>query len=55
MPKTVITVDDIRNVLPGATLPVPAGAVVTDLARELAQANQISLVAEEHQINATPE
>jgi len=44
MPKTVITVDDIRAVQPGSTLPIPPGAIVTDLARELAQSQQISLV-----------
>jgi len=44
MPKTVITVDDIRAVQPGSTLPIPSGAIVTDLARELAQSQQISLV-----------
>lgn len=44
MPKPVITVDEVRNVQPGGSLPVPPGAIVTDLARELARANQISLV-----------
>ena len=44
MPKPVITVDDIRNVQPGSTLPIPPGAIITDLARDLAQTNQISLV-----------
>jgi ribose 5-phosphate isomerase B len=44
MPKPVITVDDIRNVQSGGRLPIPPGAIVTDLARELARANQISLV-----------
>ncbi len=44
MPKPVITVDDVRNVQPGSTLTIPPGAIVTDLARELALTNQISLV-----------
>jgi len=44
MSKPVITVEDIRNARPGSTLPIPAGAVVTDLARELAQENQVTLV-----------
>lgn len=48
MPKPVITVDDIRAVEPGGILPVPAEAIVTDLAREIAQANRISLVATDH-------
>lgn len=45
MPKPVITVDDIRPIQPGTTLAVPPDAIVTDLARELAQSQQISLVA----------
>jgi len=44
MSKAVITVDDIRNVQPGGTLTVPANAIITDLAREQAQAKQITLV-----------
>ena len=44
MSKTVITVDDIRAVQPGSTLPIPPGAIVTDLARELAQNQKINLV-----------
>jgi ribose 5-phosphate isomerase B len=44
MPKPVITIDDIRAVEPGTTLPVTPGAIVTDLARELAQSKQIKLV-----------
>jgi len=44
MPKTVITVDDIRAVKPGSTLPLPPGTIVTDLARELAQSQQINLM-----------
>ncbi len=43
MPKPVITVDNIRNAQPGSTLQIPPGAIITDLARELAQANQINL------------
>ena len=44
MPKPVITIDDIRAVEPGTTLPVTPGAIITDLARELAQSKQIKLV-----------
>jgi ribose 5-phosphate isomerase B len=44
MPKPIITVDDIRTAQPGSVLPVPPGAIVTDLAREVAQAHRISLV-----------
>ena len=43
MPKPVITVDDIRNAQPGGTLAIPPGAIVTDLARELAQDKQVTL------------
>jgi ribose 5-phosphate isomerase B len=45
MPKPIITVDDIRAAQPGSVLPVPAEAIITDLAREVAQAQRISLVA----------
>jgi ribose 5-phosphate isomerase B len=44
MSKPVITIDDIRAIEPGATVPVVPGAIVTDLARELAQSKQINLV-----------
>ena len=44
MPKPVITVDDMRNIPPGGVLSLPPGAIVTDAARELAEANQINLV-----------
>jgi ribose 5-phosphate isomerase B len=44
MPKPIITVDDIRTAQPGSMLPVPPEAIVTDLAREVAQAHRISLV-----------
>jgi ribose 5-phosphate isomerase B len=44
MPKAIITTDDIRAVKAGAVLSIPPGAVVTDLARELAAAQQIQLV-----------
>lgn len=54
MPKTVITVDDIREVQPGSTVPIPLGAVVTDLARELAQSQQISLVENSLSNDRTP-
>lgn len=44
MSKAVITVEDVRNVQPGSSIAVPAGAIITDLAREVAQANQVSFV-----------
>lgn len=44
MSKPIITVDDIRSAQPGSTLSIPSGSIVTDLAREIAQANQINLV-----------
>jgi ribose 5-phosphate isomerase B len=44
MPRPVITVDDIRNAQPGSSLSIPPGSIVTDLARELAQSNRITLV-----------
>ena len=44
MTKPVITVDDIRGAEPGSVLPVPPEAIITDLAREMAQAQRISLV-----------
>ena len=43
MSKPIITTDDIRAAQPGSVLPIPSGALVTDLARELAEANQIQL------------
>ena len=52
MPKPIITVDDIRTVQPGSVLPVPLGAIVTDLAREVAQAHHISLVASDNLTSA---
>jgi ribose 5-phosphate isomerase B len=45
MPKPIITVDDIRAVQPGSTISIPPDAVVTDLAREIAQAHLINLVS----------
>jgi ribose 5-phosphate isomerase B len=48
MSKPVITVDDIRGAEPGSVLPVPPEAIITDLAREMAQAQQISLVRRDH-------
>ncbi len=48
MPKPIITVDDIRTAQPGSVLPVPLGAIVTDLAREVAQAHHISLVTSDN-------
>lgn len=44
MPRPIITVDDIRTAQPGSTLPVPSNAIVTDVARELAQSKNITLV-----------
>ena len=46
MAKPVITVDDIRHIEPGRSFPVPPNAIVTDLAREMAQSKQINLVQE---------
>jgi len=43
MPKPIITTDDIRAVQPGSVLQIPVGAIITDLARELAETNQIRL------------
>lgn len=43
MPKPIITTDDLRDAPPGSVVKVPPGAVVTDVARELAEANQIRL------------
>lgn len=55
MSKPVITVDDIRAAEPGSILPVPAEAIVTDLAREMAQAQRISLVSSDQvTVAATP-
>lgn len=45
MSKRIITVDDIRAAQPGSLIPVPPDAIITDLAREIAQANHITLVA----------
>jgi ribose 5-phosphate isomerase B len=44
MPRSIITVDDIRQAQPGSELPVPPDAIITDLAREVAQEKQIRLV-----------
>lgn len=52
MPKSVITVDDIRNTPAGSSLAVPLGALVTDLARELAHANHITLNENDKQPNS---
>jgi ribose 5-phosphate isomerase B len=53
MPKPIITVDDIRAAQPGSVLPVPAEAIITDLAREVAQAQHISLVASGNSTSAS--
>ncbi len=44
MSRAIITVDDIRTATPGSQFQVPPDALVTDLAREVAQSNQIRLV-----------
>lgn len=44
MSRPIITVDDIRTAQPGSELPVPPNAIITDLAREVAQDRQIRLV-----------
>ena len=44
MPRPIITVEDIRAAQPGTVLSVPFAAIITDLAREVAEANQIKLV-----------
>ncbi len=49
MPRPVITVDDIRNAQPGGTLAIPPNAIVTDLARELAQDKQVTLIKNDSQ------
>lgn len=48
MSRPVITVDDIRAAKPGSVLKIPSGAIVTDVARELAEANQITLEESSH-------
>jgi ribose 5-phosphate isomerase B len=45
MPKPVITVDDVRVIPTGGTLAVPEGAIITDLARELAETRSVKFVA----------
>jgi ribose 5-phosphate isomerase B len=54
MSKPIITVDDIRSAQPGSLLPILPEAIVTDLAREVAQANQITLVTSQQFTNPTP-
>ena len=49
MPRPIITVDDIRNAQPGGTLAIPPNAIVTDLARELAQEKQVTLTQNDTQ------
>lgn len=44
MPKPIITTDDIHAAQPDSDLTIPSGAIVTDLAHELAEANRIRLV-----------
>ncbi len=44
MPRPVVTVDDVRAAPPGSTLTISPGAIVTDLARELARDKQVKLV-----------
>jgi ribose 5-phosphate isomerase B len=49
MSRPIITVDDIHAAQPGSTLSIPPQAIVTDLARELAQTRQITLVESDSQ------
>jgi ribose 5-phosphate isomerase B len=48
MSKSIITVDDIRAAQPGSVLPIPPDALITDLAREVAQAHQITFASPEN-------
>ncbi len=43
MPKAIITTDDIRDLPSGSIFHIPVEAVITDVARELAEAKQIRL------------
>jgi ribose 5-phosphate isomerase B len=54
MSKSIITVDDIRAAQPGSVLPIPSDAIITDLAREIAQANQITFATPENRTTAAP-
>jgi ribose 5-phosphate isomerase B len=45
MSKPVITVDDVRAIPSGGTLAVPEGAIITDLARELAETRSVKFIA----------
>lgn len=47
MPKPIITVDDVRAAPTGGQLAIPPGAIITDLARELAAAHHITFVEQE--------
>ena len=49
MSKPIITVDDVRAAQAGSKLTIPAQAIVTDLAREVAEAHNITLVKSEEQ------
>jgi ribose 5-phosphate isomerase B len=51
MSRPIITIEDIRAVPAGGVLPVPPGAIITDLAREMAQAHQVTLISGQ-QLNA---
>ncbi len=44
MSRPIITIEDIRAVPAGGVLPVPPEAIITDMAREVAQAHQVTLV-----------
>jgi ribose 5-phosphate isomerase B len=48
MSKSIITVDDIRTTQPGSVLSIPPEAIITDLAREVAQAQQINFVTRDN-------
>ena len=55
MSKPIITTDDVRAVPPGGVLPVPPEAIITDLARELAAANQVRLEQGERKASHLPD
>ncbi len=44
--RTVITEDDLRDAVPGGEVAVPANALITPLARDLARERNLKLVAE---------
>lgn len=50
MSKQIITTDDVRAVPPGGVLRIPVGAIVTDIAREVAAAQHIRLAEGEEAV-----